>query len=61
MADIFESAFELVKAGLLGVVFRVGSYRLGSAPVLLDALQRYVWPDLHSYRRIHLYICFIRL
>lgn len=61
MLDIFESAFELFKAGHLGAVFRAESYRFGSAPVLLVALQRYMRPDLHSHRRIHLYMCFFRL
>ena len=61
MADIFESAFELFKAGLLGAVFRADSYQFGSTFVLLDALQHYMRPDLHSHGRIHLYMCFIRL
>ena len=61
MADIFESAFELFKAGLFGAVFPADSYRFASALVLLDALRRYTRPDCHSYRRIHLYMCLIRL
>ena len=61
MADIFESAFELFKAVVFGAVFRTDSYRFGSTLALPDALQRYMWPDLHSYRRIHLSMCFIRL
>lgn len=61
MADIFESAFELFKAVVFGAVFRADSYRFGSALALPDALQRHLRPDLHSHRRIHLYMCFIRL
>ena len=61
MADIFESTFELFKAGVFGAVFRADSYRFGLALALPDALQRSMRPSPHSYRRIHLYMCLIRL
>ena len=61
MVDIFESTFELFKAVVFGTAFRTDFYRFGPALALPDALQRHMRPDLHPHRRIHLYMCFIRL